>query len=376
MDGWQTSLEGLAMNPSFWKGKRVFVTGHSGFKGTWLSMLLLELGAEVTGYSLLAPSSPCLSELIGLHQLLNSIEGDVCEYQRIKRALEEFRPQIVIHMAAQSLVRRSYQDPLTTYSTNIMGTVNLLEALRHVQGIRAVVNVTSDKCYQNRGRATGYREKEPLGGRDPYSSSKACAEIITSAFRHSFFTSKENGNSGLHLASARAGNVIGGGDWAADRLIPDLIRAFSGNEPVKIRNPKAIRPWQHVLEPVSGYLKLAEKLWREHAPYADAWNFGPSIKGAKPVEWITQYIANSWGNGAKWELDEAEHHYESPCLKLNSAKSRLRLGWSPLLTIRETLDWTVSWYKRFYSGEDARAITLEQLYAFMKLDSTKVRGID
>jgi CDP-glucose 4,6-dehydratase len=373
---WKAALEGLAMNPSFWKGKRVFVTGHSGFKGTWLSMLLLELGAEVTGYSLLPPSSPCLSDLVGLHRLLNSIEGDVCEYQRMKRALEQFRPQIVIHMAAQSLVRRSYQDPLTTYSTNIMGTVNLLEALRHVEGIRAVVNVTSDKCYENRVTARGYREGEPLGGRDPYSSSKACAELITSAFRNSFFSSTTNGNSGIHLASARAGNVIGGGDWAADRLIPDMIRAFSKNEPVKIRNPKARRPWQHVLEPIMGYLKLTERLWSEQALYADAWNFGPSISAAKPVEWITQYVAKRWGHGAKWELDEVEHQHESLCLKLNSTKSRLRLGWSPSFNIRESLDWTISWYKRFYSGEDARAITLEQLHAFMKLSSTKVRAID
>jgi CDP-glucose 4,6-dehydratase len=366
-------LESLAMNHSFWKGKRVFVTGHSGFKGTWLSMLLLELGAEVTGYSLLPPSSPYLFDLVGLRGLLNSLEGDVCEYQQLKGALEQCRPQIVIHMAAQSLVRRSYQDPLTTYSTNIMGTVNLLEAIRHVKGIRAVVNVTSDKCYENRRTANGYREEESLGGSDPYSSSKACAELITSAFRRSFFNSTKNGDSGIHLASARAGNVIGGGDWAPDRLIPDVIKAFSTNEPVKIRNPKAIRPWQHVLDPISGYLKLAEKLWSKHARYADAWNFGPSASMAKPVGWITQYIANSWGNRAKWERDGGEHYKESFCLKLNSTKSRLRLGWSPLLNIRKTLDWTISWYKRFYAGEDARAITLEQLHTFIQLDSTKAR---
>ncbi len=329
------------MKPRFWKGKRVLVTGHSGFKGTWLSMLLRELGADVIGYSLLPPSSPCLSDLIGLHSLITSIQGDVCGYQRLKSALEKFRPQIVFHMAAQALVQRSYQDPLTTYATNVMGTVNLLEAVRHVDGVRAIVNVTSDKCYENRELARGYRESERLGGLDPYSSSK----------------------------------VIGGGDWAADRLIPDIIRAFSKNEPVKIRNPKAIRPWQHVLEPINGYLELAEKLWSADSIYAAAWNFGPASGAAKPVEWITRYVAESWGNGAKWEVDGTERHHESLHLKLNSAKSRSRLGWSTLLNIRQTLNWTVSWYKRFYSGEDAGAITLEQLHTFMKLDSKKVRAI-
>jgi CDP-glucose 4,6-dehydratase len=363
------------MKPRFWKGKRVLVTGHSGFKGTWLSMLLRELGADVIGYSLLPPSSPCLSDLIGLHSLIASIQGDVCDYQRLKSALEKFHPQIVFHMAAQALVQRSYQDPLTTYATNVMGTVNLLEAVRHVDGVRAIVNVTSDKCYENRELARGYRESERLGGLDPYSSSKACAEIITSAYRNSFFNSAKNGYPRVHLASARAGNVIGGGDWAADRLIPDIIRALSKNEPVKIRNPKAIRPWQHVLEPINGYLELAEKLWSADSIYAADWNFGPASGAAKPVEWITRYVAERWGNGAKWEVDGTERHRESLHLKLNSAKSRSRLGWSTLLNIRQTLNWTVSWYKRFYSGEDAGAITLEQLHTFMKLDSKKVRAI-
>ncbi len=363
------------MNPRFWSGKRVFVTGHSGFKGAWLCLLLRELGAEVTGYSLLPPSSPCLSDLVGLPSLVTSIPGDICDFQHLKHALETSRPEIVFHMAAQALVQRSYREPLTTYATNVMGTVNLLEAARHVDAIGAIVNVTSDKCYENKELSRGYREDERLGGLDPYSSSKACAELITSAFRNSFFASAKNGGPHAHLASARAGNVIGGGDWAPDRLIPDVIRAFSKNEPVKIRNPKAVRPWQHVLEPVSGYLALAEKLRSAGAAYADAWNFGPSNGAAKPVEWVTHYIAAGWGNGAKWEMDGAKHHRESLHLRLNSAKSRSRLGWATLLNLRETLDWTVSWYKRFYSGEDARAITLEQIHAYMKLASQKVRAI-
>lgn len=363
------------MNPRFWKGKRVFVTGHSGFKGAWLCMLLRELGAEVTGYSLLPPSDPCLSDLVGLQSLVTTIQGDICDYQRLKDALEKSRAEIVFHMAAQALVQRSYREPLATYATNVMGTVNLLEAARHVDGIRAVVNVTSDKCYENKELSRGYHEEARLGGLDPYSSSKACAELITSAFRNSFFAPAKNGGPHPHLASARAGNVIGGGDWAQDRLIPDIIRAVSKNEPVKIRNPKAIRPWQHVLEPVSGYLALAERLWSTGAAYADAWNFGPANRAAKPVDWITRYITDSWGNGAKWVKDGAKHHREARYLRLNSAKSRSRLGWSTLLNLRETLDWTISWYKRFYSGEDARAITLEQIRVYVKLALPKVRAI-
>jgi CDP-glucose 4,6-dehydratase len=362
-------LEGLVVNHSFWKGKRVFVTGHSGFKGSWLCSLLLRFGAEVTGYSLALPSTPCLSELIGLCRQMTSIEGDIREYQTVARTLEQYRPQIVIHMAAQPLVLASYQDPIATYSTNVMGTVNLLEAVRHVRGIMAVVNVTSDKCYENKETVSGHRESDPLGGYDPYSSSKACAELITSAFRNSFFSSATNGDPTPWVASARAGNVIGGGDWGANRLVPDIIRAFNKKEIAKIRRPTAIRPWQHVLEPISGYLTLAEKLCTSGAEYADAWNFGPSEGASKSVEWMVQQIADRWGRGASWEVDTSGHCHETSYLKLDSSKSRSRLGWSPRMNVEAALDMTVSWHKRFESGEDARAITIEQLDEFVELPS-------
>jgi CDP-glucose 4,6-dehydratase len=359
------------MNRNFWKGKRVFITGHSGFKGSWLCMLLLNLGADVTGFSLEAPSSPCLSELIGLEQLMTGVVADIRDYQAVKESLESTRPDIVIHMAAQSLVRRSYQEPKVTYAVNVMGTVNLLDAARTIPSIKVIVNVTSDKCYENREMLWAYRENEPLGGHDPYSSSKACAELVTSAYRNSFFSNSKPGSPPLALASVRAGTVIGGGDWGPDRLVPDVITAFHKNESVKIRNPNAIRPWQHVLDPLSGYLMLAEKLWSAGTEYSQAWNFGPSDQSARPVKWVVEYLSDRWGAGAKWEPDAAEHCHEAHNLKLDSSKSQSRLGWSASMCIEQALDWTITWYKQFYSGEDARAITAHQIQEFAATHLTK-----
>lgn len=358
-------MEGMVMsiNQNFWQGKKVLITGHTGFKGTWLSLLLNLLGAEVTGYSLGFPSQPSLAELVELENIVNSIQGDIRNYDQLKQVIEDTKPEIIIHMAAQSLVRPAYVDPVTTYSTNVMGTVNLFEAIRQVEGVKAVINVTSDKCYENQEWYWGYRENEPMGGYDPYSSSKGCAELVTSAFRNSFFNSSES----VALASVRAGNVIGGGDWATDRLIPDIMRALSQEEVVIIRKPQAIRPWQHVLEPISGYLMLAEKLWDSGHSYGEAWNFGPLDRDTKSVQWIVDYITQLWGEKATWKLDGNNHPHEAHYLKLDCSKAHSRLGWLPKTNLVKALEWVVFWYRQFYEGKEAKTLTLAQIEEFLTL---------
>ncbi|MFC1844700.1 CDP-glucose 4,6-dehydratase [Thermodesulfobacteriota bacterium] len=338
----------------FWQGKKIFLTGHTGFKGSWLSIWLQQLGASVTGYSLEPPTSPSLFKLAKVSDGMQDIRGDVRDIESLNKALRESQAEIVIHMAAQSLVRDSYSFPVETYSTNVMGTVHVLEAARLQDGVRTVLNITSDKCYENSGLTRGYNEDDPMGGYDPYSSSKGCAELVTSAYRNSYF----NGNKAV--ASARAGNVIGGGDWAKDRLVPDIIRAAMNGRTVLLRNPHAIRPWQHVLDPLSGYLMLIEKLYTEGQPFAQGWNFGPSEQDTRPVEWIAQKIAALCG-GLKWEKDNSANPHEAHYLKLDCSKARTQLAWKPRFNLQKALEWTVLWYKRQAAGEDMRSTTEEQI---------------
>ncbi len=345
----------------FWKGKRVLVTGHTGFKGGWLSLWLQKMGADACGYSLCAPTDPSLFAVARVADGMRSIEGDVRDLDHLKRVFAEFRPEIVFHLAAQSLVRQSYLDPIETYSTNVMGTVNVLEAVRQVGGVRVVVNVTSDKCYENREWCWPYRENEAMGGYDPYSSSKGCAELVTAALRNSFFHPSNFSEHGVAVASARAGNVIGGGDWAKDRLVPDIMRAFMSREVVVVRNPNSVRPWQHVLDPLSGYLLLAEKLWTSGAEFAEAWNFGPVQDDAKPVSWIVGQLANLWGNGASWTVDLSHHPHEAQLLRLDCSKSKTRLGWQGRLNGVEPLLMVVDWFKSFQNGEDLHRETIAQI---------------
>jgi CDP-glucose 4,6-dehydratase len=349
-----------AVDPDFWKGRRVLLTGHTGFKGAWLSLWLQSLGARVTGFSIGVPTQPSLYELAKVGEGMESIEGDVRDPAALAAALAAAEPEIVIHMAAQSLVRRSFTEPRETYETNVMGTVNVLDAVRvHGSGVRAIVNVTSDKCYENREWEWGYREQEPMGGFDPYSSSKGCSELVTDAFRRSFFADVD----GLRLASARAGNVIGGGDWGAERLVPDIMRAALAGEEVRVRNPSSIRPWQHVINPLSGYLVLAQALW-EQPELAQGWNFGPTEEDARPVGWIVQRIAARWPQELRWVQDDGPHPHEANYLKLDSSKARARLGWRPGLELGETLESIVDWYSELRSGADMRAVTLGQIEAF------------
>lgn len=352
------------MNVAFWQGKRVFLTGHTGFKGGWLSLWLQQLGAEVTGYALEAPTTPSLFEVAGVARGMRSIIGDVRDGAAIKQAMAIACPEIVIHMAAQPLVRYSYLNPVETYATNVMGVVNLLEAVRATPGVRSVVNVTSDKCYENREWPWGYRENEAMGGYDPYSNSKGCAELVTAGYRSSFFNAEKYAEHGIALGSGRAGNVIGGGDWALDRLIPDMLRAIGAGEPVMIRNPNAIRPWQHVLEPLSGYLTLAEKLYTEGPVHAEGWNFGPHETDAKPVEWIIERMTQEWGAGASWRLDGKEHPHEATYLKLDCSKARGQLGWHPRWDIGQTIAKIVEWHKACDQGTDMREFTLAQISTY------------
>lgn len=354
----------MSMNLSFWHGKRVFLTGHTGFKGGWLSLWLQQLGAEVTGFALSAPTEPSLYEVADVARGMRSIIGDVRDAAALKRAVTEARPEIVIHMAAQPLVRYSYAHPVETYSTNVMGLVNLFEAVRSTSGVRSVVNVTSDKCYENREWPWGYRENEAMGGYDPYSNSKGCAELITSAYRNSYFNAAKHASHGVALGSGRAGNVIGGGDWALDRLIPDMLRAIGAGEAVKIRNPDAIRPWQHVLEPLSGYLTLAEKLFTYGSTYAEGWNFGPHDIDAKPVAWIVERMTQAWGDGAAWQLEGIPQPHEATYLKLDCSKARAALDWHPRWAIGQTIEKIVEWHKACEQGDDMRTLTLEQITAY------------
>lgn len=346
------------MNPSFWYGKKVFLTGHTGFKGSWMSLWLQQLRAEVTGYALAPSTTPSLYDVAHVAQGMTSIIGDIREGAMLADAMRQAAPEIVIHMAAQPLVRRSYVDPVETYSTNVMGTVHLLEAVRQTPSVRAVVNVTTDKCYENKEWIWGYRENEPMGGFDPYSSSKGCAELITAAYRNSFFNASQHP---VALATARAGNVIGGGDWADDRLIPDILRAIQAGLPVNIRNPHATRPWQHVLEPVSGYLALAAKLYIQGPAFAEAFNFGPAEEDVKPVQWIVEQLTQQWGAGASWQLDEGAHPHEARYLKLDCSKARTALGWSPRWNLGQALQAITTWHKAHHHDQDMRAVCLHQI---------------
>ena len=348
----------------FYKGRRVLVTGHTGFKGSWLSMLLNSMGAEVYGYALSPNTTPSLYELAKVDELVSSTIGDVRDQEFLQKILLEIQPEIIIHLAAQPLVKESYLNPRETYEINVMGTVNLLDAARQLKTVKAILNVTTDKCYENREWHWGYRENEPMGGYDPYSNSKACSELVTSSFRNSFYNPKEYSNHGVALASARAGNVIGGGDWAADRLIPDIFRAIIRGKKIIIRSPFAIRPWQHVLESLCGYLTLAKKLYTDGPAFAEAWNFGPDDSDTKNVEWITKMICTLWGNGVSFDLDKNPQPHEANYLKLDCSKAKNELAWFPRWNIEKSLRSIVEWNKAHINGEDMRAFSLKQIEEF------------
>ena len=368
----QSSLEGLVimvqgMNVDFWKGKRVFITGHTGFKGGWLSLWLQDMGAIVKGYSLAPPTEPSLFVEANVALGMESEFADIRDYQTLFDSIDAFKPEIVFHMAAQPLVRLSYDIPIDTYSTNVMGTVHLLEACRKASSIKAIVNITSDKCYENKEWVWGYRENEPMGGYDPYSNSKGCAELVASSFRQSFFNPAAYENHGVGLASVRAGNVIGGGDWALDRLIPDILLAFQEGRPVEIRSPHAIRPWQHVLEPISGYLAIAEKLYTDGAEYSEAWNFGPKDEDAQPVQAIVETLSTNWGDGANWFLSEGEHPHEAHYLKLDCSKAKMRLNWQPVWDLNTTLSKITQWHKEWLAKTNMREHTLTEIKEYMNV---------
>lgn len=350
----------------FWAGRKVLVTGHTGFKGSWLCLWLQRLGAEVTGYALAPPTQPNLFESARVGEGMCSVLGDVRDFDTLWTIIREYQPEIIFHLAAQPLVMPAYRQPLETYAINVLGTVHLLEAVRRTASVRAVVNVTSDKCYENREWLWGYREDEPMGGHDPYSSSKGCAELVTSAYRRSFFSQTPSDRPGVALASARAGNVIGGGDWAEDRLVPDAIRSFRAGQPLTIRHPHAVRPWQHVLEPLNGYLLLAERLWREGSAYAEGWNFGPRDEDAQPVGWLVERLAALWGDDAGWEPDGGSYPHEAHYLKLDCTKARARLGWIPRWDLHRTLTETVVWYKAHQADAEMQGATLAQIERFME----------
>jgi len=350
------------MNPSFWHGKRVLLTGHTGFKGAWLSLWLTRLGAKVSGYALPAPTEPSLFSLAGLARGMDHHLGDVRDAEALQKVFDQVKPEISLHMAAQALVRLSYAEPAETYATNVMGTVNFLEAVRRSSSTRVAVVVTSDKCYQSRDSGPGYREDDRLGGSDPYSSSKACAELVTEAYRRSFLSKPE----GAALASVRAGNVIGGGDWAKDRLIPDIIQALQSGQAPAIRYPDAVRPWQHVLSPLSGYLRVAEQLWQDPAGFAGAWNFGPAAEDEKPVRSIVDRLCQGWGAKQGWRDQDGVHPKEAVSLRLDSGKAASQLGWRPHWGLDQALDSIVAWHRAHQAGADMRETTLAQIAAYEK----------
>ncbi len=345
------------MNPKFWRGKRVFITGHTGFKGSWLCLWLQSLGAEVHGLALEPDSSPNLFSVAQVvANMASHTIGDIRELSTVRKAMLAAKPDIVIHMAAQALVRRSYVEPVETYATNVMGTLHVLESARMSHSIKSIVIVTTDKCYENKDWSWGYRETDSLGGYDPYSNSKACSELVTSAYRRSFLQGQ-----GIDVATARAGNVIGGGDWAADRLVPDILRSFEHNQPVIIRNPHATRPWQHVLEPLSGYLMLAERLYTKGQAFAEGWNFGPKEDDTRPVQWIVEKMVRGWGNGANWEQDESSQPYEASNLKLDISKTQCHLGWQPRWSLAEALEHVLDWQQGYLKQTNMHDYSMQQI---------------
>jgi len=358
----------MEVNLQFWRGRKVLITGHTGFKGAWLSLWLESLGAEIAGYSLLPPTQPNLFDLARVGTGMCSTIGDVRDLKCLSRLIHQHKPSVIFHLAAQSLVRRSYAQPVETYATNIMGTVHLLESARDAPFIKAIIVVTSDKCYENSPESRPFQETDRLGGRDPYSSSKAAAELVTSAFRASFFT-QAVADRKIGIASVRAGNVIGGGDWSPDRLIPDVMRAALGKSHLHIRNPHAIRPWQHVLDPLCGYLMLAEKLCLDPSHFSDSWNFGPELSDTLPVSEVLNRLQALWGSEIPWQTDAAPHLHEEAALRLNCHKAKTVLGWKSQWNLHDALAKTVEWYKAFSANRDLRSFTLEQIRTYQSSNS-------
>jgi CDP-glucose 4,6-dehydratase len=354
------------MDAGFWKDKRVLLTGHTGFKGSWLTVWLQSLGSRVMGLALPPPTTPSLFDLTAAATGIESIQGDIRSLATVQAAMSGFRPEIVLHLAAQSVVRASYENPVETYDTNVMGTVHVLEAVRRTPGVKAVVVVTSDKCYDNKEWAWGYRETDALGGFDPYSNSKGCTELVAASYRDSFFSPHAFAQHGVAIATARAGNVIGGGDWTPDQLVPDVMRAIAEDRPVQLRSPAAVRPWQFVLEPLAGYLRLAERLYSQGPQRMIGWNFGPREEDAQPVQWLVQRICALWGGNARWNTDSQHHPHEAGYLKLDSSMARTYLQWRSRLELEQALEWTVEWYRAYQARADMRAITLEQIQRYMR----------
>jgi CDP-glucose 4,6-dehydratase len=372
---WQRKME-IMVNKEFWKGKKVLITGHTGFKGSWLCMYLNTLGAEVFGYSLKPPTEVNLYELCKINSFVKSTISDVRDFNSLLKKIEDDRPEIIIHMAAQPLVRLSYNEPVLTYQTNIIGTINLLEAMRvsNSRSVKVLVNVTTDKCYENKEWLWPYRENDPLGGYDPYSSSKACSEIVTASYRNSYFNPTNYEKHGVAIATARAGNVIGGGDWAIDRLIPDILRSILENKLVIIRSPGSIRPWQHVLEPLTGYLMLAERLYSEGGAFAESWNFGPNDDDIKPVKWIVDKLCDLWGNGSGYVLDKNILHHEATYLKLDCSKAKEKLKWYPQWDLGIAIDSIIEFTRAYVNKDDLKALCDRQISEYQNSQKIVIRN--
>lgn len=367
----QPAMENLVIDPRFWNGKRVLVTGHTGFKGSWLSIWLKNMNAELIGFSKDIPTKPSLFKLANVEEGMRSIKGDIRNLAKIQSVMKENRPDIIIHLAAQSLVSTSYQNPIETYSTNVMGTANILESARKVDSIRTILLVTSDKCYETKSLKRGYRETDPMGGHDPYSSSKGCAELLISSFRRSFFNLEKFDDHKVAIASARAGNVIGGGDWSPNRLFPDVIRSVLNKTQLQLRNPHGIRPWQHVLEPLSGYLTLVEKLWKNGKNFSESWNFGPKYQDCKSVKWILDQIIKHWDGKIKYKIEPTNPYYESDLLLLDCSKANKKLGWFPRLNLKTAIEWTLNWYENYMQQNNMEIFTEKQITDYNTLKTRR-----